>query len=150
MPREMLADGGHPSGRKAVAERGGEMRDGIRVAMEGPIADHGARSIVEVEDRRETEIDTTGAELRSERPPDARRLPRGGRDVAIPELAEPPHRRNRSEALAEALDAPALVIDRDQRRRVAQRADLRAQRFELRPRDVVAREQDRASRERVR
>src|SRR3989304_1080936 len=74
----------------------------------------------------------------------AARAPRFPRrvGVAVPETAEPAHRRDRGEALAEALHAAALVVYAHQQRRLAQPGDLLGQSAQLLRALVVAREQD--------
>ena len=141
MSGKVLADAGHPSGVQPVEESRGEMRDGIGVAMEGPVADHGAGAVVEIEHRREAEVDAMGAQLAGQHEAQPRRLARGAGHVALPELAQRAHRRYRGEAVAEALHAAALVIDGDEQLRRAQRADLGRQRLQLRRGLEVPREQ---------
>ena len=70
--------------------------------------------------------------------------------VARPQASEAAHRRDTGEAAAaEALHAPALVIDRDQKRRCARCVDVRRQAQQLRRIDVVAREEDDAPDQRM-
>ena len=69
--------------------------------MEGAVADHAARAVVEVEDRREAEVDAARAQLGAENVAEsARRLERAhraraaaGAGVVHPDLAQGAHRR---------------------------------------------------------
>ena len=146
---KMLADRGGACASQAAPERACEMRHRVRIAMESAIADDRAAGIVEIEHRGEAEIDSA----RRQFPGDARTdsFGFGSRffSIAIPAFAERAHRRQRGESLAKALHASALVIDTDQRRRVAQSANRRRQRHELARRGVVAREQDDSADRRV-
>ena len=117
--------------------------------VQGPIADDGAPFVVEIEHWNEAEVDAVGGELAS----DACTNPFGflgcRSRVAIPASPKLAHRRQRRETLPKALYAPTLVIDADERRRIAQSADRRGQRIELRRRGVVASEQDHAADQRM-
>jgi hypothetical protein len=93
------------------------MRGSVRIAMQRPVADYGARAMIEIEHRREAEIDAVRAELLGDRAPDPRCLARGPGDIAIPLLAEHAHRRDCAETRAKPLHAARL---RDRRRRAAQ------------------------------
>ncbi len=130
-------------------QRRRQMRDGVRVAVKRAISDDRARAVIDVEHGREAEIDSVPGELARQRAPEARRLARRARNVAVPHFAQRAHRRNRREAVAKALHAPAFVIDGDERRRRAQRADRRGQIPQLRARLEIAREQDDAADERM-
>src|SRR5205823_11152758 len=79
-----------------------------------------AGSVVEVEHRREAEIDAVGGKLRGDDVGGAARRLARRLAVAVPEPAELPHRRNRRETFAKALHSPALVVDADRQRRLAQ------------------------------
>jgi hypothetical protein len=114
-----------------------------------PVADHRARAVIEIEHRREAEVDAVRAQLHADGAPVLERRGLRGGGIRIPLLAERAHRRNRAEARAKPLHAPALVVDRDQQRRIAQRVDVARERRERVRRRVVAREQDRAADERM-
>ena len=125
--------------------------------MEGAIADHAAGTVVEVEHRREAEVDAAGAQLGAEDVAGgARRFHgahRAGAAAAVavvhPHLAEHAHRRQRREAVAaEALDAATLVVDADEQVG-ADRLDLGDQLGELQAVAPVASEQDDPAGERM-
>src|SRR5258706_11153333 len=110
------------------------------------IADDRARAVVEIQHRREAEIDAVRRELGADDVGDrGRRLAARG-TVAVPQAAQLAHRRNRAEALAKALHAAALVVDADRQRGLAQAPDLVRQRAELLAALEVAREQDHSAR----
>ena len=145
--RKVLAHRRHPAGRAGRRmKRSREMRDGIGIAMQRAIADDRALAVVEIEDRREAEIDARGAKLGGDRPAQARGFARRAGDIAVPPLAQRAHRRYRREAVAKALHPSAFVIDGDQQRRLAQRADRGGQPASWRGRLEIAREQDDAAR----
>ncbi len=150
VPGKVLADRRHPLRAKSGDEGRGEMRRGVGIAMERAIADHAACAMVEVEHRREREIDAMVGKLARDRGADPVRFPRRPGDIAIPSLAQRAHRRDRGEALAKALHAPAFMVDADQELRVAHAPDRCRQRRELRRRRVVPREQDHAAGRRMR
>ena len=95
----------------------------MRIGMKRPMTDHRTGACVEVEHRREAEIDAAGAELGGDQAPPALGSDECAVAIAIEMLAELAHRRNRREAVLKALHATTLVIDGDQQRRVAQAAD---------------------------
>src|SRR6266446_5126156 len=109
--RKVLADRRHARGRESLHDAGAERADRVGVEVQRAVADGRAGSVVEVEHRREAEIDAVGGAARRL----ARRLA-----VAVPELAELSHRRNRRETFAKSLYSPALVVDADRQRRRAQ------------------------------
>src|SRR3982074_1478056 len=113
----MLADRGHAGIGKTLDGARAERADRGRIEMQRAIADHAARAVIEIEHRREAEIDAVRRELG----PDhvgrrARRVP-PLLTVAVPEPPELAHRWNRAEALAKALHAAAFVVDADRQRR---------------------------------
>ncbi len=145
VPGEMLADRLHAGRLQAVHQRRGQRRDHIRVGMEGAVTDDATDAAIEIEHWREAEIDIGGPQLGRHQPAGRRRhRPRPAR-LAVVDLAEAAHRRQHREALAEALHAPALVIDADQQPRRAQRVNFGAEFGELARGFVVAREQDHAA-----
>ena len=95
------------------------MRHSVRIAVKRAIADDSARAVVDIEDRSEAEVDAVHAQLGSEQSAQSHCFAGGCRDVAVPRLAERPHRRDRGESVAKALHAPTFVIDRNQKRRIA-------------------------------
>ena len=93
MPRKMLADCGHAAAGQAFDELRGKRADRVRVVVKCAVADHGTGAVVEVEHRRETEVHAVRAQFgrdhRADRPRGALR----GFAVAVPQHAEPAHRR---------------------------------------------------------
>ena len=63
VPGKVLSDRGHAVLAQASAERARKMRHGIRIAVQGAVADYRAMAVIEVQDRSETEIDPMCAEL---------------------------------------------------------------------------------------
>src|SRR5437899_10728904 len=118
--RKVLADRGHARGRESLHDAGAERADRVGVEVQRPIADGRARPVVEVEHRREAEIYAVGGKLSGDDVGGtARRLARR-LAVAVPELAELSHRRNRREPFPKSLYPPAFVVDADRKRRRAQ------------------------------
>ena len=109
----------------------------------------GTTGVVEIEDRREAEVDVVCPEFA--RDGDTvleRRLVRGSR-IAVPLLAERPHRRYRREPVsAKPLHAPAFVVDGNEQRR-PQRTDRSGQAAQLDRSFEVAPEEDHAANPRV-
>ncbi len=134
---------------QAAQQRAGEIGYDDRVRVEGTVADDGARRVVEIEDRREAEVDVVCPQFA--RDGDTvleRRLVRGSR-IAVPLLAERPHRRYRREPVsAKPLHAPAFVVDGNEQRR-PQRADRSGQAAQLDRSFEVALEEDYAANPRI-
>lgn len=138
-------------------ERAGKHRDDPRIAMEGAVANDAAAAVVEVEHRREAQVDAASAQLGAEHVTgSARCLHRVHRAAAAaemtvvhPKLAERAHRRQVGEAIgAKALHPAALVVDADEQV-LADRLDFSGELGELLAVAPVAREQDDAPSERV-
>src|SRR5688572_28486214 len=116
MAGEMLAHGAHAGVGEALDDRAGERADGVGVEMQRTVADHAASAVVEVEHRREAEVDAVRAELGADD------VGRGARrlfrqlPIAIPQTAELAHRRDAAEAVAEALHPAAFMVDADGQR----------------------------------
>ena len=119
---EVLAAVAHPRLQQAEDEALRKDGNDARVTMERAVADDVAAAVVEVEHRREAEVDSARAQLGAEHVTGGtRRLDRAhcaaaARAVRIvhPHLAEGAHRCDRSEAVAaEALDAAAFVVEQE-------------------------------------
>ena len=121
MAGKMLGDRRHP--RLAHAEQGGHGQSGrgIRIAVEGAIADDLAHPIIQVDAGRKAEIHAHGAQFGGHQP--AHRL--GQREPVAPVLIVAPAQeargRKAGKSLAKALHPPAFVIHRDQQMRRAHR-----------------------------
>ncbi len=106
--------------------------------------------MVEVEHRREAEVDAAGAQLGAEHVAGGCGGIGGGQRILHPHLAKHAHRRQVREAVgAEALHAPAFVVDADEQVG-PDRLDLRGELDEGAPVGPVAREQDHAAHQRMR
>src|SRR2546428_12182690 len=140
--RKVLADRRHARGRESLHDAGAERADRVGVEVQRAVADGRAGSVVEVEHRREAEIDAMGGKLRGDDVGGAARRLARRLAVAVPEPAELSHRRNRRETFAKSLYSPALVVDADRQRRLAQPLDVLGERAQLLWILVVARKQD--------
>ena len=149
MAGKMLGDGRHAALRESLHQASAQRADGGGIEVQRAIADHRAAAIVEIEHRREAEVDAVGAELGRDDVADRAGGLFGEITVAIPQSSERAHRRNGGEALAKALHAPALVIDAHRQRRLAQPLDVRGERGELFRVFVVASEENHRPRCRV-
>ena len=109
-----------------------EIGDDHRIDVEGTIADHRTRTVIEIEHRREAEIDAVCAQLaRNGRTDIESRCARRHR-ILVPSSPQRSHRRQRREFIAaKALHAPAFVIDADEQFR-PQCVDRAGQRAQLR------------------
>ena len=99
--------------------------------MEGPIADHRAQTVIHIEYGSEAEIDTAGTHLLADHETNTLRQPRRLMGMGVVQAAEGTHRRDRREAVAEALHASSFVVDRNQERRAAQAVHFFGQRRHL-------------------
>ncbi|CFE02647.1 Uncharacterised protein [Bordetella pertussis] len=143
MAGEMLAAGRHARQRQALRQRARQHGDHACVMVEGAIADHLAHAVVEVQYRREAEIDAAGAQLGGQHVAGLGRQPHRRQRIAVPQLAQFLHGRQRGKAIvAKALHAAALVVHRDQQRLLARLVDGPRQRAQLPAIGEIAREQD--------
>src|SRR6266513_5559141 len=132
--RKVLADRRHARGRESLHDAGAEGCAG---------------AVIEIEHRREAEIDAVRGKLRGDDVGGAaRRLARRAA-LAVPPPTELAHRRDRGEAVAKPLYAPAFVIDADRQRRLAQPLDVLGERAQLIRILVIARKQDHGAHRRV-
>ena len=147
---EVLADAAHAGIGHPRTQRLGERGNGLRVAMEGAVADGAAAAVVEIEHRREAEVDAMRQQFGGKHEAGSA----GGierREVVLrPQRAEAAHGGQAGEAVgAEALYPAPFMIDRDDQRRVAQCPDLGGERAQLVGAGVVAREQDHTADQRI-
>ncbi len=68
------------------------MRDRVGIAVERAIADHGARAEIEIEHRREAEVDAMRAQFARQHLAQPLRLGGGRGDIAFPQFAQRAHR----------------------------------------------------------
>ncbi len=149
MPREMLAGGGHAGALHAVHVGLGQCGHHLRIAVEGAVADDRAHTPVQVEHRREAEIDVHGAQLGRHQPAGGLGQAQGTLGILLVDLAETPAGWQPCETLAEALHPPPLVVHGHQQARMTQGMNLLDQRGNLFRRFVVSRKQDQPARQRV-
>ncbi len=110
--RKMLGAGGEPLALHRFDEGGSMGGDELRGAREAAIADDRVVGVaVDVDDRREVEVETAVEQLRRERAGEVSRVLDGP-------AAEDPHRRPLGPGRAQALDPSALLIERDDERGV--------------------------------
>ena len=149
MTGKMLATGGHASLSQALDQSTGQCDDGLRIRMEGTVADDAATTPVEIKHRRKGKIDATGAQFGSEHVTDVF----GGFQrrwcITIPQFTKTTHRRQACKAFAAALYPAPFVINGNQERRGTQGMDFGSQRAQLRWRLVVAGKQDQTAHQRV-
>ncbi len=141
----MLADAHHAGGVQARLQRLGQHRDGVRIGVQRAIADDARFAIVDVEHGCEAEVHAVRLQLAADHEAAAARGGQSLRGVAVPELAQRAHRRDGGEAVAEALHAAALVVDRDQQVRRPQLADRMRELDQLQRCGEIAREEDHAA-----
>ena len=124
MSGKVLAAMRHAGLQQAVHQALGEQRDDAGIAVERAVADHAAGTEIEIEHRREAEVDAAGAQLGGQHEAAGGGGIGGAQRVAHPLLAEHAHRRQVGEPIgAKALHAAAFVVDADQHVR-ADRLDL--------------------------
>src|SRR5207253_1050857 len=118
-PRKMLRHRRDAALREPLHQARAERADGGRIEMQRAVADHRAAAIVEVEHRREAEVEPVRAELGCDDVADGARHLAALLAVAVPEFAELSHRRDQREAFLEALHPAALVVYADRQLRLA-------------------------------
>ncbi|MNM90509.1 hypothetical protein D3C81_1027740 [compost metagenome] len=106
MSGEMLAGRRHARRMHATGERAGQLRSALRVALEGTAADHRAALVIEVEHRRE-------AQVQSDRQHFGRHQPAAllGQALGIGIVSNGAHRRQAHEALAQSLHPTPFLVD---------------------------------------
>ena len=150
---KVLAAATHARQQQPVQQRARQLGDDLRARVQGAIANHRAAAPVHIQHGREGQINAAGAQLgrqhiaasrgRAQRP----QRPALGR---IPQAAQAAHGRQAGKApLAQALHAPALVIDGNQRIR-PRRPYVCGERAHLRAALPVAAKQDDPRRQRMR
>ena len=120
VPGKMLAARRQAAIGKALLQTCRQRGDRFGIAMKCAVTNHAAGTVVEIKHRRETQIDTTCLEFGCQHEPAGACGLERVVFARIPQATECPHRRNRCEAVAEALYPPAFMIDRDQQPRRAQ------------------------------
>ena len=149
MSGKVLAAMRHAGLQQAVHQALGEHRDDAGIAVERAVADHAAGTEIEIEHRREAEVDAAGAQLGGQHEAAGGGRVGGTQRVGHPLLAEHAHRRQVGETVgAKALHAAAFVVDADQQV-WPQRLDLGGEFGELVTVQPVAREQDQPASERM-
>ena len=146
---EVLAAVGHAGQQQTMGHAAGQHGNHARVVVEGPVADDGGTSPVQIQHRREGEVHPGSTQLLAHAAAHLGGLAAGRQHVRVPALAQGTHGGDGREALAEALHTAALVIDRHQQRRRADGMDLVGQRAQLLGRLVVAGKEDDAAHQRV-
>ena len=143
--RKVLVDGRDAAGLEAARERDAEGGDARGVVAERARSDDGARRrIREVEHGSEVDRDAGGPQVGRRERADARR------ERGVAARAERHHRRYLVRARAQARDATALLVDRDERARAGRvlyrRRDVVDEGARLRDVAGIAIEQDNAAR----
>ncbi|MNK95359.1 hypothetical protein D3C87_1155930 [compost metagenome] len=149
MTREMLAAVAHAGQQQAVREMVGQHRYHPRIGVKRAVTDHGAAAMVEIEHRREAQVDVARAQFGRQHVA-ARNGDLGGRHhIAIPQFAESCHRWQMREAIGLGpLYAATFMVDADQHV-FAHSANRPRQRGQLGARLEIPREQDHAARQRM-
>src|SRR5438105_11156527 len=142
----MLGNRADSALRESLYEASTERTDRRRIEMQRAVADHRAAAVVEVEHGREAKVDAMRAELGCNHVAD-----RGGKlarlfAVAVPLFAQRAHRRDRGEALLEALHPPAFVVHAYRQRRLPLPFDIGGERGKLLGVFVIAREENHRAR----
>src|SRR5207244_9124281 len=113
-------------------------------------ADDRAHAEIEIQHRREAEIDAAIGEFIGDQPTPLLGLRKRIVAVHVIRFTQLAHRRNAREAVAKALHASTLVVDSDQKRRRAHRTDVTREARQLGPRNVIACKENCAADERMR
>src|SRR5467141_4784292 len=100
---KVLADRRHARGRETLHDAGAERADRVGVEVQRTVADGRAGAVIEIEHRREAEIDAVRGKLRSDDVGGAARRLARRVAVAVPESTELAHGGDRGEAVAKPL-----------------------------------------------
>ncbi len=149
MAREMFRDRHQPGLSHPTDVRRRQCHDRVRIPVECAITDDLAQSKVQIDDRRETDVDADVSQFRGHQPTaGSRQFPPVIR-VDIVFMAEPAGGRELAEAVAESLYAAPLLIHRDQQLRRAHRMQGGHELPQLIHGFVIAAEQDHATDARI-
>src|SRR5262245_24050959 len=116
----MLAYSAHARLLEAPDQCARKLRDRLRVGVKRTVADNAAGAIIDVQHRRERQIDAVCSQLRGQNVARVDRKLASTAGMDIPCSAQCPHWRNRREALAKPLYPPPFVVDSDQKGWIAQ------------------------------
>ena len=137
----MFADGDHADVTQATAQGIGECYHDGGVGMQGAVADDFRDGGMQIQHRREAEINTELAQFISDDDAHRFRQLAGKQRTAVKTAAKRAHRGQGGEAFAETLHPPAFLINTDDGIRVL-RADGGTEALELRRAAVIAAKKD--------
>ena len=148
MRRKVFRRDRHPGFLGARRKTARERSDDAGLGMQRAIADDHREPAVEIDARREAQVDADGAKLGRHEP--TARTGDFERELAlfVVEPSQRTERRQPHERLAEPLHAPAFLIDRHEQWRLTNRMDLGDELRELLDVREIAREQNHAADER--
>ena len=112
MTWEMLRRRHHPRGAHALHRRDRKPRDDLRIAVIGAVTNHFADAMIEIDARREAQVDAYGAQLGSQDPASLPSEPAARLGIEVVRMADRPLWRQLGEPVAEPLHAAAFVVDR--------------------------------------
>ena len=113
MPWKVLADGTQASLGQTGDDLPGQLGGHGRLAVEGPVADHAADAVVQIQHRCIAEIDPMGPQLGRQYQPGLTGTGSAEGRIEGPGLAQATHRGQAGETFAEALYPTAFVVHRD-------------------------------------
>ena len=137
----VFADGDHADVTQATAQGIGECYHDGRVGMQGAVADDFRDGVMQIQHRREAEINTELAQFISDDDTHRFRQLAGEQRAAVKTAAKRAHRGQGGEAFTETLHPPAFLINTDDGIWVL-RADGGTEALELRRAAVIAAKKD--------
>ena len=111
---KVFAGGGHACAGHAVDKGAGQFGDRQRIGVKAAVADHAAGAEIQVQHRRETDVDVVGAQFVRHQFAEQIGGMAGGFGIAAVVTAQRRHRRQAGELGAEALHPTALLVHGDQ------------------------------------
>ena len=118
--RKVLSDSADPGVAHSPEKRARECGHDIRFPVEGAPPDHRAHAAIEVEHRREAEVDAARTQLDGHQPSTGTGGEACEARVPIMEIAVRRRRGQRAETVPKALHPPSFVIHSDENRRLFQ------------------------------
>ena len=115
--RKMFAYARHAGRFQSEMQRLGQQRTSLGITMKGAIADHPAFAIVEVKNRRKTEVQAVRSKFGAHDESQVAGKRARALRLSLPDSAQGAHGRNLRKALYETLHAAALVVNRNEKRR---------------------------------
>ena len=149
MTGEVLTHRRHAGALHAGHEGTSEIGDHLGVVVESAVPDDLVEAAINVQHRREAQVDAHCAKLGGHQPAPLVRDKSGAAGLCAVKHAEAGRGGKSGESVAQPLDAPALLVHGNQQVGIAQPVNVQSQRLELLQRGMVAGKQNNTAHQRM-